>query len=41
MGAKSPLLADISRRMEELRREFASGGIHLKSHRANTLCDCL
>ncbi len=41
MGAKSPLLADISRRMEELRREFASGGIHLKSLRAKTLCDCL
>ena len=32
---------DMDRRLRELRGEILNGGVHLKSLRERTLCDCL
>ena len=32
---------NMDRRLHELRSEILDGGVHLKSLRARTLCDCL
>ncbi|MBR3664950.1 MAG: BMP family ABC transporter substrate-binding protein [Desulfovibrio sp.] len=41
LGTNAPILSTISRRLGELGHELKSGGIHLKSLRQRTLCNCL